>query len=339
MKESSGWWTVEWVHIKHTDNKLETKVKRTYLMLIKVLWYISWNNSEARKQTSSRWRNVGLSACDAIARPVVRTWDSGSWECASSKEPCCRCVASSAERARWLTRMGEHLQTSVNKKVRSICNLNVCCPRKQCCMTLRCSTTNHVYDDGCQRKTQQQATTSAPIVEWSLRSGPRTTSASFSVQGEALKCRHRTLEWIVVNLKLVSDARRATEAWEHTSARSNTSNWTNGRTARWPGWKRWDWIGSVKVQKIVWIEVGEFHFEILCQVGNINAKLKYEQWVPPSYRKVDSSTPQVIFPFRTSSLYQIFQTLVEQWIFAKYGREEFIHPERQSYTSGFMEVF
>ena len=32
------------------------------------------------------------------------------------------------------------------------------------------------------------------------------------------------------------------------------------------------------------------------------------------------------------------QTLVEQWIFAKYGREEFIHPERQSYTSGFMEV-
>ena len=145
-------------------------------------------------------------------------------------------------------------------------------------------------------------------------------------------------EWIVVNLKLAPDARRATEAWGHTSARSNTSNWTNGRTARWPGWKRWDWIGSVQVQKIVWIEVGEFHFEILCQVGNINAKLKYEQWVPPSYRKVDSSTPQVIFPFRTSSLYQIFQTLVEQWIFAKYGREEFIHPERQSYTSGFMEV-
>ena len=84
MKESSGWWTVEWVPIKHTDDKLETKVKRTYLMHIKVLWHISWNNSEARKQTFSRWRNVGLSACDAIARPVVRTCDSGSWECASS---------------------------------------------------------------------------------------------------------------------------------------------------------------------------------------------------------------------------------------------------------------
>ena len=34
----------------------------------------------------------------------------------------------------------------------------------------------------------------------------------------------------------------------------------------------------------------------------------------------------------------LLQTLVEQWILAKYGREEFIHPERQSYTSGFMEV-
>ena len=28
------------------------------------------------------------------------------------------------------------------------------------------------------------------------------------------------------------------------------------------------------------------------------------------------------------------QILVEQWIFAKYAREEFLHPERQSYTSG-----
>ena len=33
------------------------------------------------------------------------------------------------------------------------------------------------------------------------------------------------------------------------------------------------------------------------------------------------------------------QILVEQWIFAKYAREEFIHPERQSYTSGFMEGY
>ena len=49
----------------------------------------------------------------------------------------------------------------------------------------------------------------------------------------------------------------------------------------------------LEVHQIMKIEVGEFHFEILCQVGNINAKLKYEQWVPPSYRKVDSSTPQV----------------------------------------------
>ena len=80
----------------------------------------------------------------------------------------------------------------------------------------------------------------------------------------------------------------------------------------------------------------------LWKVGNINAKLKYEQWVPPSYRKVDSSTPQVIIQllyFHLTMIHNLFQTLVEQWIFAKYGREEFIHPERQSYTSGFMEVF
>lgn len=60
------------------------------------------------------------------------------------------------------------------------------------------------------------------------------------------------------------------------------------------------------------------------EVGNNNAKLKYEQWVPASYRRIDMRTPQ---------------TLVEQWIFAKYAREEFIHPERQSYTSGFMEGY
>lgn len=55
------------------------------------------------------------------------------------------------------------------------------------------------------------------------------------------------------------------------------------------------------------------------EVGNLNAKLKYERWVPPSYRKVERNTPQ---------------TLVEQWIFAKYAREEFIHPERQVGPSG-----
>jgi len=60
------------------------------------------------------------------------------------------------------------------------------------------------------------------------------------------------------------------------------------------------------------------------EVGNHKSKLKYEQWVPSSYRKVTSSTPQV---------------LVEQWIFAKYAREEFIYPERQQYTSGFMEGY
>lgn len=60
------------------------------------------------------------------------------------------------------------------------------------------------------------------------------------------------------------------------------------------------------------------------EVGNLNARLRYERWVPPSYRRVDRATPQI---------------LVEQYIFAKYAREEFIHPERQTYTSGFMETY
>ena len=59
-------------------------------------------------------------------------------------------------------------------------------------------------------------------------------------------------------------------------------------------------------------------------VGNMAAKLKYEERVPPCYRIPDENENQV---------------LLEQWIFSKYQREEFIHPERQSYISGYMEGF
>ncbi|XP_043673905.1 arf-GAP with dual PH domain-containing protein 1-like isoform X3 [Vespula pensylvanica] len=60
------------------------------------------------------------------------------------------------------------------------------------------------------------------------------------------------------------------------------------------------------------------------EVGNITARLHYEERVPPCYRKPNPDAPQV---------------LVEQWIRAKYEREEFCHPERQNYVSGFMEGF
>ncbi|XP_076263875.1 arf-GAP with dual PH domain-containing protein 1-like isoform X2 [Rhynchophorus ferrugineus] len=59
-------------------------------------------------------------------------------------------------------------------------------------------------------------------------------------------------------------------------------------------------------------------------VGNIKAKMKYEERVPPCYRRPKEDDPQV---------------LVEQWIRAKYEREEFCYPERQSYTSGFYSGF
>ncbi|XP_076683705.1 arf-GAP with dual PH domain-containing protein 1 isoform X1 [Andrena cerasifolii] len=61
------------------------------------------------------------------------------------------------------------------------------------------------------------------------------------------------------------------------------------------------------------------------EVGNVAASLHYEERVPPCYRRPSPDAPQV---------------LVEQWIRAKYEREEFSHPERQNhYVSGFMEGF
>ncbi|XP_026325192.1 arf-GAP with dual PH domain-containing protein 1-like isoform X2 [Hyposmocoma kahamanoa] len=60
------------------------------------------------------------------------------------------------------------------------------------------------------------------------------------------------------------------------------------------------------------------------EVGNTAAKNKYEERVPPCYRRPTKNDPQV---------------LIEQWIRAKYEREEFCHPERQTYLSGAMEGF
>ncbi|CAH0545953.1 unnamed protein product [Brassicogethes aeneus] len=64
--------------------------------------------------------------------------------------------------------------------------------------------------------------------------------------------------------------------------------------------------------------------ERMKEVGNTKAKLKYEERVHPCYRRPKQDDPQV---------------LVEQWIRAKYQREEFCHPERQTYTSGHLEGY
>lgn len=60
------------------------------------------------------------------------------------------------------------------------------------------------------------------------------------------------------------------------------------------------------------------------EVGNIAAKNKYEERVPSCYRRPTKNDPQV---------------LIEQWIRAKYEREEFCQPDRQSYLSGSMVGF
>ncbi|KAJ9578517.1 hypothetical protein L9F63_005246 [Diploptera punctata] len=64
--------------------------------------------------------------------------------------------------------------------------------------------------------------------------------------------------------------------------------------------------------------------ERMKEVGNTAARLRYEERVPPCYRRPVEDDPQV---------------LIEQWIRAKYQREEFCHPELQTYLSGYMEGF
>uniref|UniRef100_A0A1B6CL23 Arf-GAP domain-containing protein n=2 Tax=Clastoptera arizonana TaxID=38151 RepID=A0A1B6CL23_9HEMI len=64
--------------------------------------------------------------------------------------------------------------------------------------------------------------------------------------------------------------------------------------------------------------------ERMKEVGNIVAKLKYESRVPVCYRRPQEDDPQ---------------SLLEDWICAKYIREEFSRQERPSFMSGFIEGF
>ncbi|XP_014243379.1 arf-GAP with dual PH domain-containing protein 1-like [Cimex lectularius] len=60
------------------------------------------------------------------------------------------------------------------------------------------------------------------------------------------------------------------------------------------------------------------------EVGNLVAKAKYEKRVPPCYR----------IPVEGDQ-----ESLLEEWICAKYLREEFSRPERQAFMAGHMEGF
>jgi len=60
------------------------------------------------------------------------------------------------------------------------------------------------------------------------------------------------------------------------------------------------------------------------EVGNNIASRKFEERVPMCYRKPSENDPQI---------------LREQWIRAKYEREEFIHTSKQRYTRGTMEGY
>ncbi|CAL1267968.1 unnamed protein product [Larinioides sclopetarius] len=60
------------------------------------------------------------------------------------------------------------------------------------------------------------------------------------------------------------------------------------------------------------------------EVGNLKAKAKYEVHMPACYRRPCPTDPDV---------------LKEQFVRAKYEREEFIHVDKQVYTTGFMEGY
>lgn len=60
----------------------------------------------------------------------------------------------------------------------------------------------------------------------------------------------------------------------------------------------------------------------LAAVGNAMAKAKYEAHVPACYRRPNADDVSVV---------------KEQWVRAKYEREEFVHPDRQIYQEGRLE--
>lgn len=60
----------------------------------------------------------------------------------------------------------------------------------------------------------------------------------------------------------------------------------------------------------------------LAAVGNAMAKAKYEAHVPACYRRPNTDDVSVV---------------KEQWVRAKYEREEFVHPDRQIYQEGKLE--
>uniref|UniRef100_T1GG86 Arf-GAP domain-containing protein n=1 Tax=Megaselia scalaris TaxID=36166 RepID=T1GG86_MEGSC len=83
-------------------------------------------------------------------------------------------------------------------------------------------------------------------------------------------------------------------------------------------------MGSIsKVKHLSLDKWKESEVERMKEIGNEKAKLKYEYRVPPCYRPL---TNQILI-------------LIEQWIRAKYERQEFTQTGRPNYISGHLEGF
>ncbi|KAK6640159.1 hypothetical protein RUM44_011845 [Polyplax serrata] len=84
---------------------------------------------------------------------------------------------------------------------------------------------------------------------------------------------------------------------------------------------------GVQVSKIKHLKLDkwdESHLHEIEEMGNAKVKMKYEQNVPIFYRKPRECDPHI---------------LVEQWIKAKYLRQEFIYRKSQTYLGGTMEGY
>ena len=84
------------------------------------------------------------------------------------------------------------------------------------------------------------------------------------------------------------------------------------------------------------------------EVGNNIARRKFEIEVPVCYRRPTKETPQLchyskfllaFIAYPVCILLKYCRILREQWIRAKYEREEFIHTSKQRYTRGSMEGY
>ncbi|XP_077980725.1 arf-GAP with dual PH domain-containing protein 1-like isoform X2 [Glandiceps talaboti] len=93
-----------------------------------------------------------------------------------------------------------------------------------------------------------------------------------------------------------------------------------------------------KVKSILLDNWNDDQVEFMAATGNLSAKEKYEQYVPPCYRRPRfNDAPGV--KKKIENILVGHSVLREQWIRAKYERQEFMDIDKQTYLHGRKEGF